>query len=228
MSVHTGQGTASQPMTSKIWRWKGTPSDIVRIGETVSRAAGGPLVIEVTDAMGTRNFTSTAELERALSQPFLSLALQAVGSECKVTAVFDATGVHSPAAVTVVASGSDPPRAAAACGTVTGAASAGAREPKGTPPAEIEKWAGVGSLASIAGPAIGLLAGESDPGLLLLLFVVTIFGLVCVFFYIGYETLIPRVELLAAGATPRIHKAALWLGGAIGATLVGAVVSGLL
>ncbi len=219
---------AAQPMTARVWRWKGTPSDVVRIADTVSRAAAGPLSIEVTDAMGTRDFTSTAELERALTQPFHSLALQAVGSECKVTAVFDATGVHSTAAVTILASGSDLPRAAAACGAVMGAASAGAREPKGTPPAEIEKWAGIGSFGSIIGPAIALLAGEGNPGLLLLLIAVTLLGLVSVFFYLGYETLIPRVELLAPGQAPRIHKVALWLGGAVGATLVGAAMSGVL
>jgi len=228
MGVGAVTGAATQPMTVKVWRWKGTASDIVRIAEAVASAADGPLLIEVNDAMGRRNFSTTAELERALTQPFRSLALQAAGSGCKVTAVFDATGAISPAAVTVLVEGADPARAAAACGLVARSVAAGAREPKGTPPAEIEKWAGIGALGTIAGPLIIVLAGEGNPELVSLGFLASIAGLVCLALYFCYESLIPRVELLAAGASPRLHKFGLWVVGAVGATVVGAVMSGLI
>lgn len=228
MAVGAGESTTTRPMTARVWRWKGTAADIVRIAETVSQVAEGPLAIEVIDAMGTRDFDSTSELERALAQPFRVLVLQAAGKGCKVTAIFDATGAHSPAAVTVLAEGSDSARAAAACGAVARAASAGAREPKGTPPAEVEKWATIGSFSLVAGPLIVLLVGESNPELLWLVSAMMIFGLVSVSFALGYEFLIPRVELLAAGATPRFHKFALWFAGAVGAALVAAAMSGLL
>lgn len=228
--------TGTQPALKReavVWRWKGYRPDIVRIAKGVIAATGtGVAAFEITDAMGTVTFGTLAEFEQAMAslERFNTLAIVAgaAGGPCRIGVVFDAVGTLSTAAVSIVATGTDPTAVAQGYAQASRLLGAGAREPKDVEPKQVEQWGVIAAFASIAAALLLLVFGESDGGMLLFIVALSGAGIVGMAVSLGYENLIPRVELLNSGQTPRIQKFALWVGGAVGATLLGSVVTGLL
>jgi len=226
----------AQPVLKReavVWRWKGYRPDIVRIAKGVIAATGaGGAVAEIVDAMGKSDFRALAEFEQAVAnlEKFNTLVIVSGADHgpCRIAVVFDAAGVHSTAAVTVITSGTDPAAVDRGHARATQLVAAGAREPKSTEPSQVEQWGVIAAVAAIAGGLLGLVFGESDGGMLLLSLALAVAGVVGMAVSLGYENLVPRVELLRSGQTPRLHKFALWVSGAIGAALLGSLVTGVL
>lgn len=212
-----------------VWRWKGTRADIVRIAEAVQQAVGGaPLEIEVVDAMGKSTVKDLAMLEEGLAKresfktlAFVSASLQRV---CESTVVFDAKGVHTKAAVTVITSGDNAAAVENAHATALRMVLAGAREPKDVPTAELEKWGAIGCLAGGPGAFFAWLGTESgDAGLIALAFVLCVVGVLSAIVWLGYEALVPQVELLRSGQKTRLFEAAKWVGLTVGGFILTAL-----
>lgn len=232
------QSTMALPATIEkravVWRWKGTRADIIRIAEAVQEAVGGaPLEIEVVDAMGKSRVKDLSMLEKELAKresfrtlAFVSASLQRV---CKSTVLFDAKGVHTKAAVTVVTSGDNAAAVENAHATALRMVLAGAREPKDVPTVEIEKWGGIGCLGGPAGAFLAWLATDGGATVLFApALVLCLIGVVSAVVWLGYESLVPQVELLHSGQRSRLYEFAKWTAATIGALVIGAILTSLL
>jgi len=213
-----------------VWRWKGTRADIVRLAGVVAAQTGPgqPFVAEIVDDMTREAFPTVQHLEAALRdrESFRSLAIVSgvEGGPCRLAVVFADSGVAN-AAVTVMATGTDPQAVARAHATAWRVAAAGEREPKGIEPEKVQAASAFGGLALIV---FGILIGysgaqEGEADLAALGTVMAGVGAFGAWLWLGYDALIPQIELLRPGATPRINRFALWLAGVVGALVVAAV-----
>lgn len=212
-----------------VWRWKGTRVDIVRIATAAVHQVGAPapFLAEVVDGMGKAAYRSLEELAAGLEghESFLSLGLL-VGSEggpCRILVYFTRSET-APAAVTVDVEGSDAAAVQLALRAISGAVRAGAREPKDMEPSTVEGWAaGIGIGSMLLALVFGLPGfQDEDYELILAASVFLIVGTATMYLWIGYDTLIPRIELLHPGQSPRVVKFGLWFAGVVASIFLAA------
>jgi len=203
-----------------VWRWKGTPAEIGRIASLVAEQTGPtqPFGAEVVDPLGRTSFSSPAELSAGLQGHDKFSALVIVGGfeggPCRVVVYFAASGVAN-AGATVVAEGTDPAAVQRAHLAVSTAVKAGAREPKDVEPSTVEAWAGFFTIGFTPLGLLFLYLGFEQPS-----YELTLFGMIAMavatiatWLWIGYDSLIPQVEVLHPGQSPRIVTFAWWFGG---------------
>lgn len=211
----------AEPLKAVVWRWKGTRADIVRIAKSVAELTGDArLAAEVVDRMGAEQLQGVDQLAAALEgrESFVALGIEGgwEGGPCHVMVLF-ADPSASAAAVTIVADGSDAAAVQAAHASIQRLTDVGAREPKNVEPSSVEMWGGIAGIGLSIFGALLIFAGvgEEDPEFVAAGTVVASIGVAGVWVWLGYETLVPQLELLHQGKSPRVQVFALWFAGIV-------------